>query len=204
MAPELWKGEKATVQSDIYALGVILCELMTGQRPRVSDTPGGERRPVSRDLSLKGSLSHHRWAQTIQRCLDPDPARRFSSVNDITAAAVPRPSRRGFQAKLALGCASAVTLFFWLWFPKQQISSVAVLPFLNGGNTPESEFLAEGLSEGLLDALSQLPDLTVIARSSAAHFRGGNVDLRKAARVLNVRALITGRVAQLGKSLRVT
>ena len=87
---------------------------------------------------------------------------------------------------------------------KTEISSVAVLPFLNNSGTPESEFLSDGLSEGLLDSLSQLPDLTVIARTSTVQFRGSDVDVRKVARLLNVRAVVTGRVSQRGQALRLS
>lgn len=82
-------------------------------------------------------------------------------------------------------------------------SSVAVLPFTNVGGADETEYLAEGLSENLLDRLSELPDLTVIARSSSFKYRGEDLDLREVARQLGVRSIVTGRVARRGDDLEI-
>lgn len=198
MAPELLQGELPSVASDIYALGVVLHELAFGNRPmdarELGKKDGSPRQP------------RHGWTPTIERCLDSDPASRFASADDVAAALASRPSRRWLMAKVAagaVGIAMAGALVYPRWFPKQDISSVAVLPFVNSGATPESQFLADGLSEGLLNVLAQLPDLTVIARSSSSHFGGSKLGDREIARQLNVRALVTGRVAQLDQSLRV-
>ncbi len=198
MAPELLRGELPSVASDIYALGVILHELAYGNRPM-----------DALELGRKGSSprqSHHGWAPMIERCLDPDPASRFASAGEVAAALAARPSRRWLLAKTAAGVVSmaiAGALVYPRWFPKQDISSVAVLPFVHGTNTPESEFLADDLSEGLLNVLAQLPDLTVIARSSSSHFGNSKLGTVEIARQLKVRALVTGRVAQLDQSLRI-
>ncbi len=197
MSPELLRGEMPSAASDIYALGVILHELAYGNRPMdaldLGRTDGAPRQ------------HRHDWAPTIERCLDPDPASRFASACEVATALAPRP-RRSLMAKVGLGVMGVViaaALVYPRWFPKQDISSVAVLPFVNTSNTPESEFLADDLSEGLLNVLAQLPDLTVIARSSSSHFHKSNLGVREIARQLNVRALVTGRVAQLDQSLRI-
>ena len=197
MGPELLRGEMPSAASDIYALGVILHELAYGNRPmdalELGRTDGAPRQ------------HRHEWAPTIERCLDPDPASRFASACEVAKALAPRP-RRSLMAKVGLGVMGVViaaALVYPRWFPKQDISSVAVLPFVNTNNTPESEFLADDLSEGLLNVLAQLPDLTVIARSSSSHFHKSNLGVREIARQLNVRALVTGRVAQLDQNLRI-
>ena len=85
----------------------------------------------------------------------------------------------------------------------KQIESVAVLPFVNVAADPETEYLSDGISESLIDRLSQLPQLKVIARSSSFKYRGENIDIRDAANKLGVQAIITGRVARRGNNLSI-
>jgi TolB-like protein/DNA-binding winged helix-turn-helix (wHTH) protein len=84
-----------------------------------------------------------------------------------------------------------------------QISSVAVLPFFNAGGDPELDYLSEGLSENLIDRLSELPQLKVIARNSSFKYRGEELDLQDVARQLGVQAIITGKVIRRGDELSV-
>jgi TolB-like protein/DNA-binding winged helix-turn-helix (wHTH) protein len=84
-----------------------------------------------------------------------------------------------------------------------QINSVAVLPFFNAADDPELDYLSEGLSENLIDRLSELPQLKVIARNSSFKYRDENLDLQDIARKLGVQAIITGRVARRGDDLSV-
>ncbi|MCY7346137.1 MAG: hypothetical protein LH614_07925 [Pyrinomonadaceae bacterium] len=85
----------------------------------------------------------------------------------------------------------------------KQIESVAVLPFFNVAADPETEHLSDGISESLIDRLSQLPQLKVIARSSSFKYSSENPDLRDAAHKLSVQAIITGRVARRGDNLSI-
>src|SRR5215213_49366 len=84
---------------------------------------------------------------------------------------------------------------------KAPINSVAVLPFANGGADPEVEALSEGISESLIDRLSELPQLKVIARGSSFKYKGREADPQEVARALGVAALVTGRVVRRGETL---
>jgi TolB-like protein/tetratricopeptide (TPR) repeat protein len=89
------------------------------------------------------------------------------------------------------------------WSVATQIESVAVLPFENGSGDPNLDYLSDGLSESLIDKLSELPQLKVIARSSSFKYRGAGVDLTDVANKLGVRAIVTGKVARVGDNLNV-
>ncbi len=80
------------------------------------------------------------------------------------------------------------------------ITTVAVLPFENASGDESLDYLSDGLSESVIDRLAQLPQLKVIARSSSFKYRG-NADLSEVANALNVRAIVTGRVARRGDNL---
>lgn len=84
-----------------------------------------------------------------------------------------------------------------------QIESVAVLPFENGSGDPNLDYLSDGLSETLIDKLSELPQLKVIARNSSFKYRGSGLDLQDVAGKLGVRAVVTGRVARVGDNVNV-
>ena len=82
-----------------------------------------------------------------------------------------------------------------------EIDSIAVLPFENLSGDPDLTFVSDGLSEGVIDRLSELPQLKVISRSSSFKFRGPGLDLRSVASQLGVRAILTGSVARIGEDL---
>jgi serine/threonine protein kinase/tetratricopeptide (TPR) repeat protein len=80
--------------------------------------------------------------------------------------------------------------------PAKAIDSVAVLPFVNVGSDPNTEYLSDGITEGLIGTLSQLPSLRVMARGTVFNYKGQQVDPRKAGRDLKVDAVVTGRVTE--------
>jgi len=82
--------------------------------------------------------------------------------------------------------------------------SIAVLPFVNISNDPNQDYFCDGLAEEIIDALSQLNNLRVIARTSAFSFKGKNLDVREIGRVLNVVTLLEGSVRKSGNRLRIT
>jgi TolB-like protein/tetratricopeptide (TPR) repeat protein len=89
------------------------------------------------------------------------------------------------------------------WAQMVQSNSVAVLPFVNMSANPDNEYFADGLTEALLHALAQLPDLKVPARTSSFFFKGKNVDARDIARELGVSKLLEGSVQRSGNKVRI-
>jgi len=83
----------------------------------------------------------------------------------------------------------------------RQISSIAVLPFENAGENSEMEYFSDGITESLINSLSQLPETKVIARSSVFRYKGKDLDLPHIAKELNVEAILNGRVVQRGENL---
>ena len=84
---------------------------------------------------------------------------------------------------------------------QQEISSIAVLPFVNASNDPNSEYLSDGLTEGLINTLSQVPNLAVMSRSSVFHYKGKDVDPQAVAHDLKIDGVVTGRIVQHGNQL---
>jgi TolB-like protein/Flp pilus assembly protein TadD len=82
--------------------------------------------------------------------------------------------------------------------------SIAVLPFLNLSADPENEFFADGITEEIINALAQIEQLHVVARSSAFSFKGKHIDLRIIGEQLNVRTILEGSVRRAGDHLRIT
>jgi TolB-like protein len=84
---------------------------------------------------------------------------------------------------------------------KEGISSIAVLPFSNKSDDPNTEYLSDGISESLINNLSQLPGLKVTARSSSFKYKGEGLDLQAVAQALGVEAVLTGRVLRRGDGI---
>jgi TolB-like protein/Flp pilus assembly protein TadD len=85
--------------------------------------------------------------------------------------------------------------------PVKQIESIAVMPFANDSGNADAEYLSDGMTETLINSLSQIPNLGVKARSSVFRYKGKEFDPKKIAAELNVQAILTGRIAQRGEQI---
>jgi serine/threonine-protein kinase len=113
--------------------------------------------------------------------------------------------KRAYVALLVvLLLASAGVVGYRLLAEREEIDSIAVLPLANVGANPDLEYLTDGLTENLINSLSQLPRLKVMARSSVFHYKGQDVNPQEVGRNLNVRAALIGRVIQRGSTLTLT
>ncbi len=111
--------------------------------------------------------------------------------------------KRGFAVGLTILLLASIGLGYWFFAARPAINSLAVLPFINASGDADLDYLSDGLSESVIDRLSQLPQLKVIARSSSFKYRGENVDVQDVANKLGVQAIVTGRVVQRGDDLSI-
>jgi TolB-like protein/tetratricopeptide (TPR) repeat protein len=136
----------------------------------------------------------------------------------MPAHSATRPrTRRIFGAALAGGVVVAVALGVFAWFysgktPAQtresggapEANSIAVLPFVNMSGDAKQDYFSDGISEELLNDLSNTPELRVAARTSSFAFKGRNTDIKQIAQALNVRGIVEGSVRQDGKRVRIS
>jgi TolB-like protein/Tfp pilus assembly protein PilF len=104
---------------------------------------------------------------------------------------------------LLIVAVGAISLAIYFRVPNRTntIDSIAVLPFVNASESSELEYLSDGMTESLINSLSQLPNLSVKARSSVFRYKGKDLDPQQVASQLSVQALLNGRVAQRGNDL---
>ena len=101
-----------------------------------------------------------------------------------------------------IAAVSTVAAYFYLTRKdKAAIQSIAVMPFVNESGNADTEYLSDGITETLINSLSQIPHLSVKARSSVFRYKGKEIDPKEIAAKLNVQAILTGRVVQRGDQL---
>ena len=159
-------------------------ELAPDELSRDLEVSEGTLKQATRLVSDTGGIG--RWTS------DSKPRReRRSSKRSAFAAA-------GVIAAIAI----AVLAFGYSYFDNQRpIDSIAVMPFVNESGNPELEYLSDGMTESLINSLSQLPQLNVKARSSVFRYKGKEIDAATIGRELNVQAILNGRVVQRGDGL---
>jgi TolB-like protein/Tfp pilus assembly protein PilF len=119
-----------------------------------------------------------------------------------------RPGSRGWRigaVALALAAAAGAAVLVWRTVAPHSVpqSSIAVLPFINLGGNPDTEYFSDGLTDGIIDELARHHTMRVIARSSAFQFKGKTVDAREVGRQLNVASLLEGRVSREGGRVKI-
>lgn len=146
-----------------------------------------------------------------QPCFESSPA---PAVEAAAAPPVPiAPGRSWWAARRAVLALIVLVLVSGAYFlirrthirpPSPDSSSIAVLPFVNLSSEKENEYFSDGLTDDLIDALTKVQGLRVVARGSAFQFKGKNPDIRAVGRQLNVGAVLEGSVQRSGDRLRIT
>ena len=196
MSPEQVRGAPADHRSDIFSLGSVIYEMVSGCRAFVHDTAVETMNAILKeepaDISALGTVLPPDLERTIRRCLEKSPAERFQSARDLAftlrspSSDAPRPTASG----------AAIT-------PDEPRPSIAVLPFANMSADPEQEYFCDGMAEEIINALTRIDDLSVVARTSAFSFRGKDIDIREIGRRLNANKVLEGSVRKSGERLRI-
>ena len=131
----------------------------------------------------------------INKCLEKDRKLRYQHASEVRTD-LQRLKREIESARSALESAPSMRL-------PRTLDSIAVLPLVNAGGRPETEYLSDGISESIINLLSQLPNLRVIPRTSAFRYKGQETDLKTIGRDLKVRTVVTGKMTQQGDRLLV-
>jgi TolB-like protein/Tfp pilus assembly protein PilF len=222
-SPEQFTNASVDVRSDIYSLGATLWFLLTGHilysghtTEEIQEARGSKPLPI---LQLKAARVPSRFISLIVSMLAIEPAARPAGARELSARLQAiRASILGrgkLAARLAIS-AAIVTLAAIVGLrvsnslrvktipPAIPDKSIAVLPFVDLSQAHDQEYFCEGVSEEILDALSKVEGLRVVARTSSFSFKGKNVDVAEIGQKLNVQNVLEGSLRREGNRVRIT
>ena len=227
LAPEQIQGREADGRADLFALGSILFEMLTGQRAFACENTFDTLHAIVHDAPpdlLRDRTDVSASMETIvSRLLRKAPEDRFQTAADLVSA-LEHPSTDSEHVRARIEPAKAAptlrvharpwipvlgaivlaavagSALLWNRWSRPAINSVAVLPFDNTAEDPDIAYIGDGLTDGLIDHLSRAESLAVKARATVMRFKGER-DPQKAARALGVGAVVTGTLSRRGRQI---
>jgi serine/threonine-protein kinase len=225
MSPEQIRNETLDGRSDVFSLGIVLHELLTGSRPfGGSGSPDTIAAILTKEPPpfgpLKGGPSPE-LERIVRKCLEKDRELRYQSARELLAdlrrlrrdsnqaATIPpnAPARRGHTKRYLLAAAvlagilaAGAAFFRWSSSP-EVIGSVAILPLTSVNVAPALSYQTESITGGLIETLSRLPDLKVMSRNAVLRYQGKDIDAQTVGRELGVEAVVAGRLVGNGDVL---
>jgi serine/threonine protein kinase len=226
MSPEQARQETLDARTDLFSLGAVLYEMTTGRQAFRGATAAvlfseilGQQPPPASGINPKLPPA---LDAILERALEKDRRLRYQSAADLRAdlerlardlapGQTTATRRAAGRERSRLGAAAIAVAFGFIalaaWFGYRMssgtspIDSLAVLPFVNDSQDPDTEYLSDGLADSLISGLSQLPDLRVVPRSTAFKYKKQADDPQAVGQALGVRAVLAGHVVQRGDTL---
>jgi len=190
MSPEQVEGKEVDRRSDIYSLGIILFEMVTGRVPFKGETALSiamkHKTEKPKDPRLLNHLLPDDLNQIILKCLEKDRKNRYKSMEELRSELI---NIEKLQSVLK---------------DQDYKPSIAVLPFRDMSPQKDQDYFCEGMAEELINALTKIEGLHVAARTSAFQFKGKDLNVRKIGEELGVKTVLEGSVRKAGDRLRIT
>ena len=225
MAPEQWRGAVADTRSDVWAFGALMYTLLASRPPFRGGTVFELSTAIcTADLDPLPERVPPGMRAVIAHCLEREPARRYRSAAEVSAAlhaiaagshtaahVAPRGARPrvpAWVAAVAVLATAAALLMRWHVFPgsggRNDITSLAVLPLESVSLNADQRSFSDGMTGELITRIAQLGVVRVISRTSVMRFRGSTLPLPQIARELNVDAVVEGTVEQSGGRVKIS
>ncbi len=190
MSPEQAQAIPADHRCDIWSLGILFYELLTGELPFKAEHEAGlfyliinEEPPLPTLLNKK---IPHQIDSIVKKMMEKDRDKRFQNIDEVLKSLD--------DVKKDIQTASSA--------PKTK--AIVVLPFDNISPDPESDYFADGLTEELIANLSRLKDIRVVPRTTSMRYKGTNKDIKTIGRELGARYILAGSVRKFQENLRIT
>jgi eukaryotic-like serine/threonine-protein kinase len=230
MSPEQLHGLDSDQRTDIYAFGVLLFEMITARLPFQGAHEAALMYEIANaappSLSTLRPDIDPRLEHVVLRCMEKERQDRYQSIQSVATelreirgsgsafvgtSAISQKRAAHWMTKrtiiwaalaglILVGAVVAAMLFTR---PEETIDSIAVLPFSNQSHDPETEYLSDGLTEQIINALSQIPSIRVIPRGTVFSYKGKEIQAQTVGEELKVKAVLTGRVLQRGDNLNI-
>ncbi len=221
MAPEQIQGLEADARADVFSLGVVLYQALSGRLPFEGSHEAAVLYAIVNVEPPSPATFHpaipRELDQIVMKCLAKQPGDRYQTALEVLAALrawndrsrTSNPSERAFDrrktrsiAKWSFIGAALIAAGFSAWGiltllsgPGRRIDSLAILPLRNASADSSLEYLCDGLTESIISKLSRLSTIKVMSRSSVFHFKGKGTDPEAAGKALGVRAVLAGDIS---------